>query len=171
MPVLLLIFILPFLILSWMVRYLIHLRARETEEQMRMEIAKAERDARIARPLRDYVAGLKPQQASRIPFRTAFLGNSPPTLENIGRFAALSIRGHTEEYFVRDDQDAVYGPADETTILQWIRERRITADTLTSSHAEGPWLPARKIRALEAAFENVVQSSVSAGRFDNIQIK
>ena len=170
MPVFLIILLFPFLILVWMGRYLMNLRARQTEQRMREAIAKVERDALIARPLRDYVANLKPQKAAKVSLRVSFLGQSAPTFDNIGRFAALSIRSHSEEYFIQDGNGVVYGPADENAIQQWVCENRITADTLTSNHPEGPWLPARKIRALQKAF-HIVDTSISLGRFDHIQIK
>jgi len=170
MPVFLIILILPFLIIGWLFRFLFYLQSRKTEARMLEAIAKAKRDALNARPLKDYVAGLEPRKVQKISLGAHPVSPSAPTLGNIGRFAALSIRSHADEYFVRDEEGTVYGPADEATVLQWIQEGRITVETPMSSHAEGPWLPARKIRALQPAF-HIVDTSISLGRFDHIQIK
>ncbi|MDD2710379.1 MAG: DUF4339 domain-containing protein [Verrucomicrobiae bacterium] len=167
MPVILVILVLPFMIILWMIRYVIRLRDREMEEQLRMRALQREMDARAARPFRDYVAGLKtgrghPGQAQ--------LHNSPPTLGNISRFAVISVRGGADEYYARSEEGEVFGPADEAAMKQWIREERIQADTPVSSHPDGPWMRAGDIRALKECFLEAGRSSHAADRFGSLKI-
>jgi hypothetical protein len=172
MPVFLVILAMPFMVVVWIARYWIHYRARQTEEAMKAAMEKAELEARCARPLRDYVVSLKPgQEMQRIPLHPIGMSVSPPTLGNIGRFTALTVCRSGEQYFVRDEGGAVYGPADETTMGQWIGEGRIGAATAVSSHHDGPWLSAGHVRALQMAFQQAVRDAVSSNRFDHINIK
>lgn len=171
MPVFLVILAMPFMILLWIVRYFLRYRAQQTEEAMRAAMAKAEFEARCARPLRDYVASLKPGEAKRIPVRPVSVASSPPTLGNIGRFTALTVSSGGHQYFVRDVEGTVYGPAEEPAMQQWVREGRIGTETTVSNHPEGPWLPAGQVRALRQIFQKAVQSAVVSNRFDHIQIK
>jgi hypothetical protein len=135
---------------------------------MRREIAKAELEALIARPLKDYVAQLKPTPPRKVHLRPPPL--NPPTFGNIGRFAAMKVRSHVDEYFLRGHDGIVYGPATETIIEEWIQKGHITKETHMSSKQEGPWLPASQIRALKDFFRQP-SSPVAPGRFNNIQIK
>ncbi len=168
MPAILVILAMPVFIIVWIMRYVTQIRARQREAQLWDDIRKIRRDQQVARPLREYVEQRSLREQLKIPLRLQTASKSPPTLGNIGRFAALSIREHVEEYYVRDDQGQIYGPADEEIIHQWIREERIFAATLLSSNAQGPWMPAKKIRALQDVFETRIQNG--ANRFDNLKI-
>ena len=169
MPAILVILAMPVFILVWIVRYVTHVRARQREQQLWAEIRQIGREARIARPLKEYVEQKSLREQLKIPLRIQTASQSAPTLGNIGRFAALSIRDRVEEYYVRDEQGQVYGPADEGTIHQWIREERIFAATLLSNAEEGPWMPAKKIRALRDIFGTRIEEGGN-NRFDNLKI-
>jgi hypothetical protein len=171
MPVFLVILALPFMVFVWIVRYIMAANARRTAEEMQAAIERAQFEARCARPFRDYVASLKPKENAPVPLRTTTVASSPPTLGNIGRFAALTVCGSRDEYFVRDEAGDVFGPADEATMHQWIHEGRISGETFISSHHDGPWLPAGRIRALQSAFHEAEPSSISSSRFDHLKIK
>ena len=173
MPVILVIILFPLIILAWVARFVMYRAMRDTTSQNELRmweaIAKHQREARMARPLKDYVASLKPEPVKKIALRLPPPLPVAPTLGNIGRFAALSINSHSEQYYVRDEQGEVYGPADETAIRDWIREQRIGPDTPVSNSAQGPWLPASQIRALRDSFKDTVRTS-AANRFDNLKL-
>jgi len=170
MPVLLVILFMPLIVILWTLRYLIHYHDRKTEERLRAAIEKAAWDAQVARPLKDYVAGLRPQPVKKSALCYHIPGQSPPTLGNIGRFAALSIRSRGDLYFVRGQDGTVYGPADEATLRQWILEERIAPDTPASNHKDGPWLPAHQVHALQDVFYSVFRRAELSDRFEKIQI-
>ncbi len=175
MPFLPVVFIMPFIVLIWTARYWRHrmLTGQRDQQEVKLweEIARHKREAQIARPLQEYVAGLKSKPIKKILLRFPLGSHSPPTLGNIGRFTALAINDHSEQYFVQDEEGKVYGPADEGTLQQWIREERITANTPVSSHESGPWLPACQVRALRGSFADMIRSAVATGRFDNIELE
>ena len=163
----------PFIIFSWILRHFLQSYQKQTEEQMKQELAKTQLEARMARPLKDYVANLKPKKIPKIPFHTSTSENSSPTPNKMRPLATFSTIGDSrevplprpqppreeEEYFIRDDQGNVYGPADESTLYQWIGEGRIAVDTSLGIDSKGPWLPAGQIRALANAFEESEDSS------------
>lgn len=169
MPVFLVILAMPVFIIVWAVRYITQVRTRQREARLWDEIRQMKRDERIARPLKEYVEQKSLRDQLKVPLRVQTASKSAPTLDNIGRFAALSIREHVEVYYVRDEQGQVYGPAGEEVIQQWIREERISASTLLSSHTEGPWMSAKKIRALQDVFDTKIQTGEN-NRFDNLKI-
>lgn len=170
MPVILVILAMPVFIIVWIARYLSNVQRQRREAQLWAEIRRIRRDEKIARPLKEFVEQKPLREQMKVPLRVQTASQSPPTLGNIGRFAALSIRGHLEEFFVRDDEGQVYGPADTGTIHTWIRERRITAATLLSNNTDGPWMAAQKIRALQEIFATTT-STPPNNRFDNLRIE
>lgn len=166
---LIIILAMPFILMVWTVRYFLSWNARQTEERLRHEVARAELDRRIARPFKEYVGQLQPRPARKISFRV-FAG-SPPTISNIRRFAALNIRASGGQFFVQNADGEIFGPADEATMRQWIHEGRIDASTLTSNDEHGPWLTAIHVRALRESFAGSDSGSNTRRRFDNIRLR
>jgi hypothetical protein len=165
MPLIVALLFLPFAIGIWILRYFF--RERSAAERARVEERRLEVERLMARPLQEYVRSREPVQRERIKLVPA---STPPTLGNIGRFAALSLKSHAREYYVKAADEQVYGPATEETILEWILEGRLQADALTSISEQGPWIPAKDVRSLKPAFKESHALAGSRQRFNNLKI-
>lgn len=171
MPLILILILLPFGIFAWVARYAS--LCLDNRRKMEEEIIKLEIQKKSARPFKDYVASLKPEPPRKIPLRILPSIPVAPTFSNIARFAVLSIRSSGIDYFVRDEEGHVYGPADEATVRSWILEGRIHSLVLASSSMNGPWLPLGSIRAFTKSVGSADLSSPAGNtsRFENLKIR
>lgn len=60
--------------------------------------------------------------------------------------------GLSENYTVWGDDHSAYGPVDLPTLVNWVEQGRLTADSWVYSAATGVWQKARKVKGLEKLF-------------------
>ncbi len=57
-----------------------------------------------------------------------------------------------EAYKVRACVDQVYGPVPLNTLIEWVKDERVLADTWVFSESDGGWQKAENITRLQGAF-------------------